>query len=70
MKRLTYEVIGPKGPISRHNKAACAVEAFHKSPDAVRIIVKGFGGLYKGRLVPHGPDTSEATFVSREAGSE
>jgi len=70
MSRLIYTVVGPKGPISKHTKEYRAVAAFQKSDDAVRIIVKGFGGLYKGRLVPHGPDTSEATFVSREAGSE
>lgn len=66
MSRLTYEVIGPKGLISRHHKRGAAVTAFHKSADAVRIIVKRFGGLYAGRLYPHGPDTSAATFVSRE----
>ena len=65
MSRIKYSVIGPNGPISHHYKTEAAVKKFWQS-DALRIIVTGFGGLYKGRLIPHGPDTVAATFISRD----
>jgi hypothetical protein len=64
MSKLTYMLVGPSGPISTHKKPEVAVAKFWKS-DATRISVFGFGGLYKGRLMPHSPDTVSATFIDR-----
>lgn len=65
MKKLKYILIGVDGPISTHRRPEIAVEKFWKS-NAVKIIVLGFGGLYKGRLMPHGPDTVSSTFIPRD----